>query len=99
MQLRELHFNRRRLGNITLSEDGRTDWWTAGQTDGRYQVHYLPYFMVDNKEGKMAPCYLQLISPIQTTYFYFLPLIREILISEQVLFSHIPLSISKVWQQ
>ncbi len=28
-----------------LFADGRTD----GQTDGRYQVHYLPRFAVDNK--------------------------------------------------
>ena len=29
---------------VRVSADGRTD----GQTDGRYQVHYLPRFAVDN---------------------------------------------------
>ncbi len=32
--------------------DGRIDGQTDRQSDGRYQVHYLPCFAVDNNSGK-----------------------------------------------
>ncbi len=40
---------------VQTGEVGQTDKQTDRRTDGRYQVHYLPRFAVDNEDPKGWP--------------------------------------------